>query len=99
MQETARRIARVSRESRLPLDETEYVSSFKVELMDAVLKWCQGAKFVEICKVSKTKQRVYGFVPSTLSLTCLCCSSSSSTVDRYLRRISDQNLQASTRAH
>ncbi|EPQ31762.1 uncharacterized protein PFL1_01094 [Pseudozyma flocculosa PF-1] len=52
MQETARRIAKVSRESRLPLVEEDYVSSFKVELMDAVLQWCRGAKFSEICKLT-----------------------------------------------
>jgi ATP-dependent RNA helicase DOB1 len=52
MQESARRIAKVSIESRLTLDEDEYVSSFKVELMDAVLQWCKGAKFAEICKLT-----------------------------------------------
>jgi ATP-dependent RNA helicase DOB1 len=52
MQESARRIAKVSIESRLTLDEDEYVSSFKVELMDAVMQWCKGAKFAEICKLT-----------------------------------------------
>lgn len=51
MQEIARRIAKVSKESKLEIDEEEYVQSFKVELMDAVLQWCRGAKFVDICKV------------------------------------------------
>jgi ATP-dependent RNA helicase DOB1 len=51
MQETARRIAKVSQESRLPVNEDEYVAGFKVELMDAVMQWCRGAKFAEICKV------------------------------------------------
>ena len=52
MQEIARRIAKVSIESKLPLVEDEYISSFKVELMDAVVQWCRGAPFVDICKVS-----------------------------------------------
>jgi len=52
MQEIARRIAKVSKESKLAIDEEEYVSSFKVELMDAVVQWCKGASFTEICKVS-----------------------------------------------
>lgn len=52
MQETARRIAKVSRESKLPLVEEEYVQSFKVELMDAVMQWCRGAKFSEVCKMT-----------------------------------------------
>lgn len=52
MQEFARRIARVSKESKLPIVEEDYVQSFKVELMDAVVQWCRGASFAEICKVS-----------------------------------------------
>ncbi|KDN37581.1 antiviral helicase [Tilletiaria anomala UBC 951] len=52
LQETARRIAKVSKESRLPLNEDEYVKSFKVELMDAVIQWCRGAKFADICKLT-----------------------------------------------
>ncbi|KIP11280.1 hypothetical protein PHLGIDRAFT_489254 [Phlebiopsis gigantea 11061_1 CR5-6] len=52
MQEYARRIAKVSQESKLPLVEEEYVQSFKVELMDAVVQWCRGASFSEICKLT-----------------------------------------------
>ncbi|KDQ52896.1 hypothetical protein JAAARDRAFT_138149 [Jaapia argillacea MUCL 33604] len=52
MQEVARRIAKVSKESKLPIDEDEYVSSFKVELMDAVVQWCRGASFSDICKLT-----------------------------------------------
>lgn len=52
MQESARRIAKVSIESRLPVNEDEYVSSFRVELMDAVMQWCRGAKFADICKLT-----------------------------------------------
>jgi len=52
MQEYARRIAKVSQESKLPLVEDEYVQSFKVELMDAVVQWCRGASFTEICKLT-----------------------------------------------
>lgn len=54
MQEIARRIAKVSQESKLPLVEEEYVSSFKVELMDAVVQWCRGASFADICKVRRS---------------------------------------------
>ncbi|KAF9004640.1 rRNA-processing arch domain-containing protein [Cyathus striatus] len=52
MQEIARRIAKVSKESKLAIDEDEYVSSFKVELMDAVIQWCRGASFSDICKLT-----------------------------------------------
>lgn len=51
MQEIARRIAKVSKESKLSINEDEYVKSFKVELMDAVVQWCRGASFSDICKV------------------------------------------------
>ncbi|KIJ60732.1 hypothetical protein HYDPIDRAFT_116767 [Hydnomerulius pinastri MD-312] len=52
MQELARRIAKVSQESKLPLIEEEYVQSFKVELMDAVVQWCRGASFSDICRLT-----------------------------------------------
>lgn len=51
MQDAARRIARVCIESKMKLDEEEYVASFKTALMDAVFQWCKGAKFAEVCKV------------------------------------------------
>ncbi|KAG8911349.1 ATP-dependent RNA helicase mtr4, partial [Tulasnella sp. 417] len=51
MQEIARRIATVSKESKLPINEDEYVASFKVELMDAVISWCRGAKFMDLTKM------------------------------------------------
>ncbi|KAI0777586.1 antiviral helicase [Trametes elegans] len=52
MQEIAKRIAKVSKESKLPINEDEYVQSFKVELMDAVVQWCRGASFSDICKLT-----------------------------------------------
>ncbi|WFD33399.1 RNA helicase [Malassezia cuniculi] len=52
LQDTARRIARVSVECRLPIVEQEYVQSFKVELIETVLQWCNGASFSEICKMT-----------------------------------------------
>ncbi|KAG8834632.1 ATP-dependent RNA helicase mtr4 [Serendipita sp. 399] len=52
MQEIARRIARVSKESKLSITEEDYVAQFKVELMDAVMQWCRGAKFADVCKLT-----------------------------------------------
>ncbi|KAG8883351.1 ATP-dependent RNA helicase mtr4 [Tulasnella sp. 331] len=52
MQEMARRIAQVSKESKLPIVEDEYVQSFKVELMDVVISWCRGSKFSELTKMT-----------------------------------------------
>lgn len=52
LQETARRIAKVSNESKIPVVEDEYVQSFKVEMMEPVLQWCKGASFAELCKLT-----------------------------------------------
>lgn len=51
MQEAARRIAHEIKEAKIPIDEEEYVASFKTEMMDAVHSWCKGATFATICKV------------------------------------------------
>lgn len=52
LHETARRIAQVSNESKLLLDEESYVSSFRPDLMNVVLAWCQGTPFTELCKLT-----------------------------------------------
>jgi len=52
MQEIARRIAKVSKDSKLEIVEDDYVTQFKTEMVPAVLQWCAGAKFADICKVS-----------------------------------------------
>ncbi|EGD81805.1 DEAD/DEAH box helicase [Salpingoeca rosetta] len=52
MQEMARRIAKVSIESRITLDEEEYVSQFAPDMMDIVNQWCCGARFSDICKIT-----------------------------------------------
>jgi len=48
MQESARRIAKVSIECKLELDEDEYVQSFNPNLMDVVSAWCKGGSFAAI---------------------------------------------------
>ncbi|KAI8393428.1 rRNA-processing arch domain-containing protein [Radiomyces spectabilis] len=53
MQETARRIAKISNECKMNMDEDEYVQRFKPQLMDVVYAWCQGAKFSQICKMTE----------------------------------------------
>ena len=52
MQEAARRIAKVSNESKLTVDEESYVASFRPELMDVVFAWCQGCKFADLCRMT-----------------------------------------------
>lgn len=51
-QDTARRIAKVSMEAKIEVDEDTYVDSFKPHLMDVIHAWCDGAPFLEICKMT-----------------------------------------------
>jgi ATP-dependent RNA helicase DOB1 len=48
----AKRVAKVSIESKIEMDEDEYISSFNPELMQVTYAWCHGAKFHEICKMT-----------------------------------------------
>ncbi|XP_066988731.1 exosome RNA helicase MTR4 [Macrobrachium rosenbergii] len=50
MQDMARRIARVSHECKLEINEDSYVEQFRPFLMDVVYEWCNGASFLELCK-------------------------------------------------
>jgi ATP-dependent RNA helicase DOB1 len=52
MQDLARRIAKVSVEAKLELEEDEYVEKFKPYMMDLVAAWCRGASFGDICKMT-----------------------------------------------
>lgn len=49
----AKRVVEVSRSCKLPLDEKEYLSKFKYQLMIVVYEWCKGATFSQICKLTK----------------------------------------------
>ena len=51
-QDTARRIAKVSAEAKLSLDEEDYVDKFKPHMMDVVHAWCCGSSFLDICKMT-----------------------------------------------
>jgi ATP-dependent RNA helicase DOB1 len=53
MQDFARRIAKVSKECKMEVDEDQYVEKFKSTLMDVVLKWCKGATFLQICQMTE----------------------------------------------
>ena len=48
LQESARRVATVVEESRLPVNADEYVKKFSPALVDVVHDWCNGAKFAEL---------------------------------------------------
>ena len=53
LQDTARRIAKVYTECKIPIDEEEYVMSFRTEMMGIAYAWCTGASFAEICKMTE----------------------------------------------
>ncbi len=52
MQDMAKRIATVSKEAKIEIDEELYVQKFKPYMMDIVFEWCKGASFLQICKMT-----------------------------------------------
>ncbi|KAK0635066.1 rRNA-processing arch domain-containing protein [Bombardia bombarda] len=52
VQAQARIIAKVSAESKLDVNEEEYVQSLKWQLMETVMAWANGKPFAEICKMT-----------------------------------------------
>ncbi|XP_028830497.1 exosome RNA helicase MTR4 isoform X2 [Denticeps clupeoides] len=52
MQECAKRIAKVSAEAKLDVDEESYLSAFRPHLMDVVYTWANGSSFAQICKMT-----------------------------------------------
>ena len=52
MQELAKRIANVSKEAKLEVDEMEYIEQFKPHLMDVVYAWSKGSSFAQLCKMT-----------------------------------------------
>lgn len=55
IQQQARVIAKMSQESKLTVNEDEYLKSFKHELMDVVYAWSKGASFADIWLVSTSR--------------------------------------------
>lgn len=52
LKECAKRIAKVSAEAKLEIDEENYLNSFRPNLMDVVHTWANGATFAHICKMT-----------------------------------------------
>ncbi|CAI7668203.1 unnamed protein product [Penicillium viridicatum] len=52
IQAQARIIAKVSQESKMAVNEDEYVQSFHWELMEVIYEWTQGKSFADICKMT-----------------------------------------------
>ncbi|KAL1960230.1 hypothetical protein VTO42DRAFT_8773 [Malbranchea cinnamomea] len=53
IQAQARIVAKVSQESKLAVNEEEYVQSFRWELMEVVYEWSKGKSFAEICRMTE----------------------------------------------
>ena len=53
LQDAARRVAQVSADCKIEMDAEEYVTSFRPDLMELVFAWVHGAKFVDICGMTK----------------------------------------------
>ncbi|KAJ5281547.1 Helicase C-terminal [Penicillium angulare] len=52
IQEQARTVAKISQESKIALNEDEYVQSFHWELIEVMYEWAHGKSFAEICKMT-----------------------------------------------
>ncbi|KAF2471628.1 antiviral helicase [Lindgomyces ingoldianus] len=52
IQAQARIIAKVSQESKLTVNEEDYLNTFKNQLMEVVFAWSKGASFAQICKMT-----------------------------------------------
>ncbi|XP_046908826.2 exosome RNA helicase Mtr4 [Dermatophagoides farinae] len=52
MQELAKKIATVSKETKLEIDEKVYIEKFRPNLMDVIYSWTKGKSFSEICKMT-----------------------------------------------
>jgi len=52
IQKQARIVAKVSQESKLPVNEEEYLQTFKHQLMEVVYAWSKGSTFAQICKMT-----------------------------------------------
>ena len=49
----ARIVAKVSQECKMPVNEDDYVSKFKPQLMEVVYAWTNGASFLDVTKMTE----------------------------------------------
>ena len=52
LQEKARKVAKIMEEARIEVDHEDFVNAFNPSLMDVCLEWVNGAKFVDIMKLT-----------------------------------------------
>ncbi|KAK9804329.1 hypothetical protein WJX72_007219 [[Myrmecia] bisecta] len=53
LHEAARRVGKVAVDSKMQLDVEDYVTSFRPDLMDAVMMWSRGAKFGDVLRLTE----------------------------------------------
>jgi ATP-dependent RNA helicase DOB1 len=53
LMEVASNVATVMEESNIELKREDYLQKFAPDMMEITMKWCQGAKFTEICEISE----------------------------------------------
>lgn len=85
IQSQARIVAKVAQECKLPVNEDDYLDTFKPQLMEVVYRWCNGGTFAEIW-----------YVQALLSLVMVANVMQQN--DRCLRRKLDPIVQAVGRA-
>jgi len=49
LQKVADKVATIMTECKIPIDQEEYVSKFKPDMMELTMLWCGGCKFKELC--------------------------------------------------
>ena len=52
--EVGTKVSTIMIESNIEIKKEEYLQKFAPDMMEITYKWCQGAKFVEICEISET---------------------------------------------
>lgn len=48
----AQKMFEIYADCKLNIDKETYLSGFKPQMIDVALKWCEGASFAEVCKIS-----------------------------------------------
>lgn len=59
LQNIAKRIAKVSNEAKVAVDEEKYIESFCPGLMEVVHKWCTGSSFKHILETTEIFEGIY----------------------------------------
>lgn len=53
LQDTVKYVGSIMAESKMAVDTTAYVNSFRPDLMEVAYEWAKGAKFADVCKLTE----------------------------------------------